>query len=274
MKKIIAFAFAFVFCAHTAFATEVITVSTTTSTENSGLLAYILPLFTEDTGIEVRIVSKGTGAAIADGMDGNVDAIMVHDTPREEEFVAEGYGTERYYIMYNDFVLIGPDSDPANARSTSSAEEAFQAIADSESFFISRGDDSGTHVKEAALWAGTSVELDGSFPEFGGWYLSVGQGMGTVINMTGEKLGYTLTDRATFYSMKLADPPTTELEIVSEGYENLLNPYGYIPVNPEKYPHVNHEAATALGEWLVSAAGIEAIESFRAQGQQLFFVPE
>ncbi len=251
-----------------------ILISTTTSTENSGLLKYLLPKFTKDTGIQVRVVAKGTGAAIKDGMDGNVDAILVHDTQREQKFVKDGFGTQRFYVMFNDFVVIGPDSDPAKARETKSTGAAFKAVADAKAPFISRGDDSGTHSKEAKIWAESGVELDGKYPADKAWYRSIGQGMGKTILMADEVLGYTLTDRATYYAMKYADPkPTTELEIISENHADLLNPYGYIPVNPKKHPHVNVKDASALGGWLVSPNGKAAIEGFKAQGKQLFFVP-
>ncbi len=274
MKKLLLGAMAFLLTATSALAADKsIMISTTTSTENSGLLSYLLPIFTKDTGIEVKVLAKGTGAAIKDGMDGNVDAILVHDTARENKFVEDGYGTKRYYVMFNDFVMIGPKADPAKAKETKSTEAAFKAVADAKAPFISRGDDSGTHSKEGKIWAGTGVALEGKFPAASNWYNSIGQGMGKTIIMADEKEGYTLTDRATFYAMKYADPATTELEIVAEGYEDLLNPYGYIPVNPAKYPHAKVAEATAFGDWLVSDKGRAAIEGFKAQGKQLFFVP-
>ncbi len=252
-----------------------ILISTTTSTENSGLLDYLLPKFTRDTGIQVRVVAKGTGAAIKDGMDGNVDAILVHDTQRENQFVKDGYGTQRYYVMFNDFVVIGPDSDPAKAKETKSTAAAFEAIANAKAPFISRGDDSGTHSKEGKIWAETKVNLDGKFPADASWYRSIGQGMGKTIIMADEVQGYTLTDRATYYAMKYAQPKaTTDLEIISENHSDLLNPYGYIPVSQKKHKHVNIKDASALGGWLVSPNGKKAIEGFKAQGKQLFFVPK
>ncbi len=251
-----------------------ITVSTTTSSENSGLLGYILPIFTAETGIKVKIIAKGTGAAIKDGIDGNVDAILVHDFAREEDFIINGYGTKRYYIMYNDFILIGPKDDPANAKTSKSVQEAFQKIADNQAIFISRGDDSGTHSREAKIWAGTKTSLESNYPTRSKWYQSIGQGMGKTIIMAEEKEAYTLSDRGTYYAMKYAAPPTTELEIISEGYADLLNPYGYIPVNPAKYPHVKIDEAQILGDWLVSEKGRNAIENFKVQNKQLFFPPE
>ncbi len=274
MKKILLGAFASLLIATSAMAAEKsITISTTTSTENSGLLAHLLPIFTADTGIEVKVIAKGTGAAIKDGQDGNVDAILVHDTARENAFVEEGFGTKRYYVMFNDFVVIGPDADPAKAKTTKSTEAAFQAIADAKAPFISRGDDSGTHSKEAKIWAGTKVELKDKYPASSAWYNSIGQGMGKTIIMADEKLGYTISDRATYYAMKYAEPATTELVIVSEGHADLLNPYGYIPVNPAKHANAKVEEATIFGDWLVSDKGKAAIEGFKAQGKQLFFVP-
>ncbi len=276
MKKLLSsmLVFAFLALAPSFANAGTILISTTTSTENSGLLNYLLPKFTKDTGIKVKVIAKGTGAAIKDGMDGNVDAILVHDTQREKNFVKEGYGTQRYYVMYNDFVVIGPDSDPAKAKDTKSTAAAFEAIANSKSPFISRGDDSGTHSKEAKIWAETEVKLDGKYPADKTWYKSIGQGMGKTILMSDEMQGYTLTDRATYYAMKFAQPKsTTDLEIISENHKDLLNPYGYIPVNQKKHKHVNAKDAAALGGWLVSPQGRAAIEGFKAQGKQLFFVP-
>lgn len=276
MKKIILSILINVLCISFAFAEEKsILVSSTTSTENSGLLGYILPLFKEDTGISVKVMAKGTGAAIKDGEMGNVDAILVHDTVRELAFIEKGYGTKRYYVMYNDFVIIGDAQDKANIKEAKTSQEAFQAIADAKSPFISRGDESGTHSQEARIWAKTSVTLEKDFPSDRSWYFSIGQGMSKTIIMADEKQAYALSDRGTFYSMKYAEPKAnTELEILFEGDESLLNLYGYIPVNPEKFPYVKYEYANLLGEWLVSDRGKKAIADFKAQGRQLFFIPE
>ncbi len=278
MKKIILSALlsCVLFASSAVAADKSILISTTTSTENSGLLAYLLPIFTKETGIEVKVVAKGTGAAIKDGVDGNVDAILVHDTPRELEFVKNGYGTQRYYVMYNDFVIIGDKSDKAKIKDAKSTADAFQKIANAKAPFISRGDDSGTHAKEKAIWAMTNVPLQDGFPASPAtWYNSIGQGMGKTIIMADEKQAYTLSDRATFYSMKYAEPKaTTELDILFEGDNDLLNPYGYIPVDSKKHPKAKLDYATIFGDWLVSPKGQAAIAGFTAQGKQLFFPAE
>lgn len=269
-----------------AFAGETIKMSTTTSTRDSGLLDYLLPQFTKDTGITVQVIAKGTGAAIRDGEDGNVDVIFVHDTAREEKFVADGYGTKRYAVMHNDFVIVGPATDPAGIKGEKSIDKALAAIADKKVPFISRGDDSGTHAKELALWKTSGVKLNKSeqkvtkggkevtltfeVPE-GAWYMSIGQGMGKTLFMAEEKEGYALSDRGTFIQQKFGKTPPTSLEIIVEGDKGLLNPYGVIPVNPQKHPSVKVDAATKFAEWLVSEKGQSLIANYRLKGQQLFF---
>jgi len=255
-----------------AYATErFITISTTTSIENSGLLSHILPLFTKETGITVHVTAKGTGGAIKDGVDGNVDAIFVHDPIREAQFVKNGYGTKRNYIMYNDFILVGPSSDPAKL-SKKPTVEAFNSIATNKILFISRGDDSGTHTKEALIWEKSGVKLDKKYPTDTTWYASIGQGMGKTLLMANERQAYTLTDRGTFESMKQSAKPALDLVIISEGESYLHNPYGYIPVNKNRHPHAKQEDATSLANWLMSPIGKKAIRDFgvSANGKPLF----
>ena len=259
-----------------ATADETIKMSTTTSTRDSGLLDYLLPIFEKDTGITVQVVAKGTGAAIRDGVDGNVDVIFVHDPEREIQFVEDGFGTKRYEVMHNDFILVGPVSDPAEINSSPDIMAALSRIAEKQVPFISRGDDSGTHTKELSLWKAIGLPLEKlgtSTVEVpvGTWYLSIGQGMGKTLMMAEEKQGYTLTDRGTFIQQKYGKTPPIDLEILVEGDPQLFNPYGVIPVNPAKYPHVKIEAATRLAEWLISPHGQALIANYTLEGRQLFF---
>ncbi len=244
-----------------AAAQEFITVASTTSTENSGLFAHILPVFEDKTGIEVRIVAQGTGQALETGRRGDADVVFVHARAQEEQFVTEGYGVQRFDVMYNDFVLVGPSDDPAAVREAAAAADALAAIAEAEAPFASRGDDSGTHVAEMALWAAAGVEAEGE------WYLSTGSGMGATLNTAAQVPAYALTDRGTWLSFENRGP----LEIVFEGDEVLFNPYGVILVSPERHQHVKAEAGQAFIDWLLSEAGQEAIASFTINGEQLFF---
>ena len=261
-------------CGAMANAAETIRMSTTTSTRDSGLLDYLLPAFEKDTGISVQVVAKGTGAAIRDGMDGNVDVIFVHDPAREIKFVEDGFGTKRYEVMHNDFVLVGPASDPAKIRGGKDIEAALKAIAAQKAPFVSRGDDSGTHAKEVDLWKKSGLPMKQSgkamAPE-GDWYLSIGQGMGKTLLMAEEKEGYALADRGTFIQQKFGKTPPTTLEIAVEGDKGLFNPYGVIPVNPQKYPQTKIAAATKFAEWLVSPSGQKLIANYKLEGKQLFF---
>lgn len=263
---------------------RVLKMSTTTSTESSGLLDVLLPEFTKDTGIEVKVVAKGTGAAIRDGADGNVDVIFVHDPEREEKFVADGLGTKRYSVMYNDFLIIGPAADPAGAKGASAAESMKRIVA-SEAVFVSRGDDSGTHAKEQELWKATGLPLkeeDTIFkdkevtfkavrPEQMKMYMSIGQGMGKTLTFAEEKQGYALTDRGTYVQYKYGRAEGLDLEPISEGDTALFNPYGVIPVNPEKHPHVRFDLADTFAKWLVSERGQQVIGSYKLLDKQLFF---
>jgi len=269
-------------------ADKVIKMSTTTSTQASGLLDVLLPAFTADTGIEVKVFAKGTGAAIRDGMDGNVDVIFVHAKAREEKFVEEGYGTKRYAVMHNDFVILGPQSDPAGIRGTKSAAEALKKIAMAEAKFVSRGDDSGTHTKEQDLWEATGLQMvtekttlvksgketEMSFKHpvgLGEWYLSIGQGMGRALTYADEKQAYTLSDRGTYIQYKLGRKEGLDLDVLCEGDPLLYNPYGVIPVNPKKYPHVAFDSANQFAEWLVSPKGQGVIGNYKVLGRQLFY---
>jgi tungstate transport system substrate-binding protein len=252
---------------------KVITMSTTTSTEASGLLDYLLPEFHKDTGITVRVMAKGTGAALKDGMDGNADVVFVHDVARENRFVEEGYGTKRYYVMYNDFIIVGPESDPADIKGAPSAEAAMKRIALAGAPFVSRGDNSGTHSREKQLWqaAGLTLTEAGSPADSGEWYFSIGQGMGPALIFAQEKMGYVLTDRGTYLKYKFGRTEPYELEVVYEGGDMLKNPYGVIPVNPARFPHVKFETADAFAKWLVSERGQKLIGDYKLLGQVLFF---
>ena len=269
-------------------AEKVLTMSTTTSTQASGLLDVLLPAFKDATGIEVKVIAKGTGAAIRDGMDGNVDIIFVHAKAREDKFVAEGYGTKRYAVMHNDFVVIGPQDDPAGVGKTADVYEGLGRIAADKAEFISRGDDSGTHTKEQFLWEKSGVKVVSNKREIvkkgekmaveflepadsADWYRSIGQGMGKTLTYADEKRAYTMTDRGTYIKYKYGKTPPIDLEIVSEGSEALANPYGVIPVNPEKFAHVNHDLAESFATWLTSEQGQKLIDGYRLHDKQLFY---
>jgi tungstate transport system substrate-binding protein len=268
-------------------AEDTITMSTTTSTQASGLLDVLLPEFRKDTGITVKVIAKGTGASIRDGMDGNVDVIFVHARSREDAFVAEGYGTKRYGVMHNDFVILGPVDDPADVKGAESAAAAFRAIAAAEVPFVSRGDDSGTHTKEQELWKASGLPLEEAKQKIvkkgkersvsfahpaglGEWYLSIGQGMGKALTFADEKLAYILADRGTFIRYRFGRDVPLELEVLGEGDPSLANPYGVIPVNPAKHPHVRHWEADRFAQWLMSVRGQSVIGGYRLLERQLF----
>jgi tungstate transport system substrate-binding protein len=244
-----------------AAAQTFITVASTTSTENSGLFGHILPIFTAATGIEVRVVAQGTGQALETGRRGDADVVFVHARAQEERFVAEGWGVQRFDVMYNDFVLVGPADDPAGLRAAETAADAMARIAGAGAPFASRGDDSGTHVAERGLWAAAGIEPAGA------WYLSTGSGMGATLNTAAQVPAYALTDRGTWLSFANRGP----LEIVFQGEEVLFNPYGIILVNPERHPHVKAEQGQAFIDWIISDAGQAAIASFTLGGEPLFF---
>ncbi len=265
---------------------KILKMSTTTSTESSGLLDVLLPEFKKDTGIEVKVVAKGTGAAIRDGVDGNVDVIFVHDPAREEKFVTDGFGTKRYYVMYNDFLLIGPAVDPAGAKGGDAAA-AMKKIAQSDAVFVSRGDDSGTHAKEQELWKDTGLPLKEEnavfkakdkevtfktvHPDQMQGFMSIGQGMGKTLVFAEEKQGYTITDRGTYVQYKYGRQEGLDLEPICEGDTKLFNPYGVIPVNPKKHPHVRFDLAETFATWLVSERGQSVIAGYKLLDKQLFF---
>jgi tungstate transport system substrate-binding protein len=241
-----------------------ITVASTTSTEQSGLFAHLLPMFQRQVGIEVRVVAVGTGQALAIAQRGDADALLVHDRAGEERVVAEGHGLDRRDVMFNDFVLVGPKADPAGIRGGRSATEALKKIAAAKAAFASRGADSGTHRTELRLWKTTGLEPGDAL---GGAYRELGQGMGPTLNVAAATDAYTLTDRATWANFKNRQ----NLDILAEGDPALFNPYGSILVNPGKGPHIKAAAAKTWHEWLTSDRGRAAISSFRINGEQLFF---
>jgi tungstate transport system substrate-binding protein len=267
---------------------KIIKMSTTTSTQASGLLDVLLPELEKDTGVKVKVIAKGTGAAIRDGMDGNVDVIFVHAKAREEKFVQDGYGTKRYAVMHNDFVVLGPQKDPAAIKGITNAAEALKKIAGANAAFVSRGDDSGTHTKEQALWESTGLPLEknvqivvkkGQKKEIsfinpqglGQWYLSIGQGMGKALTFADEKQAYILADRGTYIKYKFGRDVPIDLVVLCEGDPVLANPYGVIPINPKKHPHVKYDLSKSFAEWLVSEKGQTVIDNYRLLGKQLFY---
>lgn len=241
---------------------DFITLATTTSTYDSGLLDFLNPIFTEETGLEVRVVSQGTGAALETGSRGDADVLLVHDRASELRLVEEGAFLDRYDVMYNDFIIVGPEDDPAGVMDVDSVVDAFNLIADEGFTFVSRGDDSGTHRMEMRLW-----ESAGISPEGQDWYRSIGQGMGNTLNMANELLGYSMTDRGTYVSMK----EKLDLLIVLEGDPVLFNQYGVMAVNPDEHPHVKYDYALMYVEFLMSDGGQELINSYQVNGETLFF---
>lgn len=235
-------------------------LATTTSTYHSGLLDYLLPEFTKQTGYTVDVIAAGTGKSLKMAENGDVDIVMTHAPKAEASFVAAGFGIEPRKVMYNDFVVVGPKNDPATVNMQSNISDAFKKIANGNAIFVSRGDDSGTHKKELQLWAQNQIE-----PAFGG-YRSVGQGMGPTLNMASEMQAYTMTDRGTW----LAYQAKLDLKIVFEGDEQLFNPYQVIVVNPTRYSDLNTKGAQALSQWLVSEKGQAMINSYQKLGEQLF----
>lgn len=247
-----------------AFATEHLRLATTTSTENSGLLAELLPPFEQANDCQVDVIAVGTGKAIKLGETGDVDVVLVHARSKEDKFVAEGYGVDRRDVMYNDFVILGPDADPAGIAGTKDAAAAMAKIAGAKATFVSRGDDSGTNTREKQLWKKAGIAPSGD------WYLEAGRGMGEVITMANEREGYTLSDRGTF----LAYAAKIDLKVAVEGDPGLFNPYGVIMVNPAKHPHVKVDLVKKFEDFLTSAQGRALITGFRVNGKQLFYVAE
>lgn len=242
-------------------AQQVLKLSTTTSTDNSGLLNYLLPAFEAQSGLKVHVISVGTGKALELAKNGDVDVTLVHARPAEDQFVAQGYGVERRDVMYNDFIVVGPDSDPAGIRGMKNVLEAFRKIVQTKARFISRGDNSGTDQMEQRYWKEAGVKPEGAA------YVSAGLGMGEVLTMAAELQAYTLTDRATYTTYKAR----TGLAIAVEGDPSMFNPYGIIAVNPSRHKDVNFSGAMQLIRWITSDAGQQRIASFRVNGQQLFF---
>jgi len=259
-------ALAFGLASHSAFAQEekYITLASTTSTENSGLFGHILPLFTQASGIEVRVVARGTGQALQMARDGDADVLLVHDKDGELKLVEEGFAVERRDVMYNDYVVVGPSEDPAGIRGLGDAVAGFKKIAETGSTFVSRGDDSGTHRAELRFWQEAGVDARAAS---GTWYLEAGAGMGATLNIAAAKPAYTLSDRGTWLSFE----NRADLELLLAGDPRLFNQYGAMLVNPERHPHVKKDWGMAFLDWITSPEGQEAIASFTIGGEQLFF---
>ena len=241
-----------------------VVLASTTSTDNSGLFKHILPLFTAKTGIEVRVVARGTGQALQMGRDGDADVLLVHDTAAELKFVDEGYGIERRQVMYNDFIIVGPHDDPAAIAGSHDVVAALKNIADAGATFVSRGDDSGTNRAERRFWNSAGVDVDAAS---GTWYLEAGAGMGATLNVAAAENSYTMSDRGTWLSFE----NRRDLAILVEGDPLLFNQYGVILIDPARHPHVKKADGMALIEWLTSPEGQQEIASFKIGGQQLFF---
>lgn len=243
-------------------ATELI-LATTTSVRDSGLLDVLIPLFEAKSGLKVKMVAVGTGAALKLGQDGNADVLLVHSPAAELDLMSKGFGKDRFLIMHNGYIIVGPSTDPAGIKGLATAKEAFTKIADTKSIFVSRGDDSGTNKAELAIWKGAGITPSGD------WYLSTGSGMGDTLRVTSEKGGYTLTDLATYLALK----DTLQLDILVQGDKALLNIYHVITVNPEKWPMVNYTGAKAFADFIVSPEIQEVIAAFGKDkyGQSLFF---
>ena len=236
-----------------ASAPQKLILATTTSTYDSGLLDFILPDFEATHNVKVDVIAVGTGQALQLGMDGNADVLLVHARAREDAFMDEDHGVRREDVMYNDFVIVGPPDDPAGIRGKQKAAQSLQSLAEAESIFISRGDDSGTHSKEKSLWTEAQIEPSGD------WYISAGQGMGAVLTIANEQQAYTMSDRATYLARTLEG---LELEIIVEGDPLLFNPYGVIAINPDKNTNIQHELANQFIDWLVSVPTQEKIGTF------------
>jgi tungstate transport system substrate-binding protein len=240
-----------------------IVVASTTSTQDSGLFGYLLPIFKAKTGIEVKVIAQGTGQALDTARRGDADVVFVHAKSQEEKFLAEGFGVKRFDVMYNDFVLIGPKGDPAGVKGKD-IETALKTIQAKNVPFVSRGDRSGTHAVELALWKQAGIDIAAGK---GPWYREIGQGMGAALNAASGMNGYVLSDRGTWISFKNRG----DLQIVVEGDKRLFNQYGVMLVNPEKYPSVKKELGQAFVDWLISPEGQAAIAGYKIDGEQLFF---
>ena len=242
-------------------ATEnILKLATTTSTDNSGLLKAILPIFEKDSGYKVHVIAVGTGKALRMGQDGDVDVVLVHARSAEDKFIAQGFGEKRYDVMYNDFVIVGPASDPAGIKNAGSVADVMKKIASGQNIFVSRGDDSGTNKKEIKLWQNAGISPSGD------WYREAGQGMGKVLQIASELDAYTLADRGTWlaYENKVAS------KLLFAGDKSMFNPYGIIALSKSRYPDLNHAGAQALIDWLISEEGQKLIGEFKVNGKQLF----
>jgi tungstate transport system substrate-binding protein len=242
-----------------------IVVASTTSTQDSGLFGHILPLFKAKTGIDVKVVSQGTGQALDTARRGDADVVFVHAKPQEEKFLADGFGVKRYPVMYNDFILIGPMNDPAGIKRSKDIVAALKTIKTMAAPFVSRGDKSGTHAAELALWKAANIDVAGT--DKGSWYKEIGQGMGAALNTASASNAYVLADRGTWISFKNKG----DLLIAVEGDKRLFNQYGVILVNPAKHPNIKKDLGQRFIDWLVSAEGQKAIADYKIDGQQLFY---
>jgi len=266
--RVLSFALALCVGAVAAYASAIaedrsIVVASTTSTQDSGLYGYLLPIFKAKTGIEVKVIAQGTGQALDTARRGDADVVFVHAKSQEEKFIADGFGVKRFGVMYNDFVLIGPKDDPAGVKGKD-IETALKTIQAKAAPFVSRGDRSGTHAAELALWKQAGIDITASK---GPWYREIGQGMGAALNTASAMNGYVLSDRGTWISFKNRG----DLDIVVEGDKRLFNQYGVMLVNPEKYPSVKKDLGQAFIDWLISPEGQAAIAGYKIDGQQLFF---
>jgi tungstate transport system substrate-binding protein len=241
-----------------------IVVASTTSTQDSGVFEYLLPIFKQKTGITVKVVAQGTGQALDTGRRGDADVVFVHAKSAEEKFLAEGQSLKRYPVMYNDFVLIGPKSDPAHVKGIKDVAKAFQTIKDKQASFISRGDRSGTNIAELKLWKDAGIDIE---KDKGPWYKAIGQGMGAALNTAGAGNAYVLSDRGTWIHFKNKG----DLEIVVEGDKRMFNQYGVMLVNPAKHPNVKKELGQQFIDWLISPDGQKTIANYKINGQQLFY---
>jgi tungstate transport system substrate-binding protein len=264
MKRVLFFLAILAWCGGASAQDRSITVASTTSTEQSGLFGYLLPRFTEATGIGVKVVAVGTGQALDIGRRGDADVVFVHDRPAEDKFMSEGHGVKRYDVMYNDFVIVGPKSDPAHISGDKDVADALRKIAAAKAPFISRGDHSGTHEAELWLWKLAGVDVTSARS---GWYREIGQGMGPALNMASSSNAYLLSDRGTWLSFKNRG----ELVILTEGDKRLFNQYGVMVVNPDKHPAVKAKNGQAFVDWLISPNGQQTIAGYKVGGEQLFF---
>src|SRR5450755_3445218 len=264
-RTLIAAALSAVILASPALAQEKsIVVASTTSTQDSGLFEYLLPLYKQKTGVTIKVVSQGTGQALNTGRRGDADVVFVHAKSAEEKFLAEGEGVKRFPVMYNDFVLIGPQSDPAGIKGMKDVAQALKTIMAKQASFISRGDRSGTHVAELALWKASGIDIE---KDKGAWYKSIGQGMGAALNTAGAGNGYVLSDRGTWIHFKNKG----DLAILVEGDKRMFNQYGVMLVNPAKHPNVKKELGQQFIDYLISPEGQKDIANYKINGEQLFY---